>query len=348
MKSQRLQLVLGIAIAVVALVFTFRGVSFREVFATIKTLRYAYFSFALVLFVLSFVLRAYRWRQLLITVKPVPVGRLYSPLMIGFMGNLLPLRAGEFIRAFLLGKKEETGFSSAFATIVVERLFDLVAVLVIFAGLLLFDPGVFVPRGGQSNPAVVNAIRVFGAASLAICLGVAGFAFLLIHQQDRAIGLVNFFTRFLPERLRQSIEDALRSFTAGLGVLRDPRGIGISILFTAVLWAVIVSMNYPLYYCYGIEGQMPVSSLVTLLVLTAAAVMIPTPGFVGPWQFAVTFVLSDLYGVDRNVAVSFSLISWFLQMVLVFLSGFFFLVRDNVSLMEMSRTARGAAGKGGG
>jgi len=346
MKSQRLQLVLGLAIAAVALYFTFRGVSFHEIFGTLKTLKAHYLVFALVLFVLSFVFRAYRWRQLLMTVKPVPVNRIYSPLMIGFMGNLLPLRAGEFIRAFLLGQREGTGFSSSFATIVVERLFDLLAVLGLFAGLLVFHPTAFVPHGGAGNPAIVKGVQIFGWVSLGVFLAVAAFSYLLSHHEQSARSLVRFFTRFLPRHLQERIDEVLRAFTVGFGVLRDPRGMAVTVAFTALLWGVIVLTNYPLYYCYGLEDRLPLVSLVTLLVLTAAAVMIPTPGFVGPWQFAVTFVLSDLYGVERSVAVSFSLISWFLQMALIFLAGAFFLVRDNISFSEISRSAKEAADEG--
>jgi len=343
MKSQKLQLVIGLLVAVVALYFTFRGVSFGEIFDTIKAFRYSYLGFAFVLLVLSFVFRAYRWQQLLASLKRIPTRRIYSPLMIGFMGNLLPLRAGEFIRACVIGKREEIGFSASFATIVVERLFDMVAVLFIFAGVLVFNPTAFVPMSGEVDPQIVSGIRLAGAVSVAGCIGLITFCYLLIHQQERALRFVHFFAQILPKKLQHSIDEFLRSFVSGLGILRDPKGILVSTFFTAAVWATILLLNYPLFYCYQIETMLPFSSLFTLMVLTVVAVMIPTPGFVGPWQFAVTFVLADIYGIDRSVAVSFSLVSWFLQMSLIFLAGFFFLVRDNISFFETSRTAKEAA-----
>ena len=343
MKSQRLQLIIGLVIAAVALYFTFRGVSFREIFETVKTLRYGYLPLAFIVFALSFVFRAYRWRQLCMAVKPIPTRRLYSPMMIGFMGNLLPLRAGEFIRAFLLGKREEMGFSASFATIVVERLFDMMALLALFAGLLIFNPTVFVPQSGVSDPKIVAAVRYFGIFSVAIFVGLVAFCYFLVHQQKRTLRLVNFFTRILPKSIQHKIEEILRSFTLGLGILRDPKGIFYTILLSAAVWGTIVYANYPLYYCYQIQSLLPMSSLVTLVVLVAASTMIPTPGFVGPFQFAVTFALADLYGIDKSVAVSFSLVIWFLQMFMVFLAGFFFLVRDNISFFDVSRTAKEAA-----
>ena len=142
--------------------------------------------------------------------------------------------------------------------------------------------------------------------------------------------------------MQQRIDELLRSFTEGLGVLRDPQGILAVVLLSALAWSVVIVANYPLYFAYGIESVLPLSSLVTLVVLLCAAVMIPTPGFIGPFQLAATFMLADLYGVDRAVAASFSLVIWFVQMSTICLAGLFFLLRDNVSLVELSRTAREA------
>jgi uncharacterized membrane protein YbhN (UPF0104 family) len=171
------------------------------------------------------------------------------------------------------------------------------------------------------------------------------FCYFLLHQQERTIRLVRFFTRILPQGLQERIDEILRSFTEGLGVLRDPKGILAVILLSALLWAVVVVANYPLYYAYGIEAIVPPSSLVTLVVLLCAAVVIPTPGFIGPFQLAVTFMLADLYGVERAVGASFSLVIWFVQMSTICLAGLFFLLRDNISFAELSRTAREVGGQ---
>jgi hypothetical protein len=338
MKSRHL--ILGLVIAGLALFLTFRNVSFQAIYQSIRELEVQYLPLAFLVFFSSFAVRVYRWHYLCRTIKSIPPRRFYSPMMIGFMGNLLPLRAGEFIRAYLLGKREGIGFSASFATIVVERIFDMASILVLFAGLLVFNPQVFVPQGGASDPRIVLAARSFGFMSFAVCLGLITFCYFLLNQQERTVRLVRFFTRILPQRLQQRIDEILRSFTQGLGVLRDPKGIVAVVLLSAASWTIITVANYPLYYAYRIESIVPASSLVTLIILIAAAVTIPTPGFIGPFQLATTFVLADLYGVDRAVAASFSLIIWFVQMSTICLAGLFFLLRDNISLVELSRTAR--------
>ncbi len=344
MKSRHL--LLGLAVALLALVLTFRNVSFREIFLSIRDLEYQYVPLAMVLFFSSFVARTYRWHFLCRAVKPIPPSRLYSPLMIGFMGNLLPLRAGELIRAYLLGKREGIGFSASLATIVVERIFDMISILALFAGLLAWNPLTLIPHGESGNPQVVALMRSFGFLSLAVCLGLISFCFLLLHQQERTLRLVGAFTRRLPRGIHRRIDGILRAFTEGLGILRDPKGILVTLLLSALVWGMIVVANYPLYAAYRIESALPLRSLVALVVLLCAAVMIPTPGFIGPFQFAITFVLADLYAVDRSVAASFSLVAWFVQMTVICAAGLFFLLRDNISLSEVSRTARGLEREG--
>lgn len=338
MKSRHL--ILGLVIAGLALFLTFRNVSFRAILESLAGLEYRYLPVAVVLFFGSFSFRVYRWHYLCRAVKPIPPRRLYSPMMIGFMGNLLPLRAGELIRAYLLGRREEIGFSASFATVVVERIFDMISILVLLAGLLVFNPLVFVPQGETGDPRIVGAVRSFGLMSLALCVALIFFCYFLLHQRERTVRFVGLLTRFLPRRVRQKVDEILRSFTEGLGVLRDPKGILIVVFFSALLWAVVIVANYPLYCAYQIESVLPASSLVTLLVLVCAAVMIPTPGYLGPFQLAVTFVLADLYGVDRAVAASFSLVIWFLQMSVICLAGVFFLLRDHISLAELTRTTK--------
>ncbi|MEW6441755.1 MAG: lysylphosphatidylglycerol synthase transmembrane domain-containing protein [bacterium] len=345
-------LVLGLLVAGVALYFTFRDVSLAEIATSLVHLRYGYVLVALVLFAAAFSIRALRWHFFCKALKPVPVRRLYSPMMIGFMGNLLPLRAGEFIRAYLFGKREEISFSASLGTIVVERLFDMISVLCLFGCLLVWNPVAFVPRGGQAEAVEVSGyMRTFGVLSLVGVAGIVFFCMLLLLKRDTAFRLVRALTGVLPPRFRSGIEEALESFTAGLGILRDARGIALSILLSALLWTVLCLTYYPFYWAYGIHPLLPLDSVFTLMVVTCVLISImPTPGYLGPFQFGITFVLADLYGLERSVAASFSMVNWFVTMGSIFLVGLFFLLRDNLSFSELfararelSRTGKGAA-----
>ena len=142
MKKYR-QLIFGLVIALVALYYTLRNVSFGEVAASFKEMDHIYIVPSLLIIALGYVFRAYRWQALLESTLKVDVSGLYSPMMVGFMGNFLPARAAEVLRPYLLSKKYDITFSAAFASIVMERLFDLVMLLLIFVWVFWFEADVF-------------------------------------------------------------------------------------------------------------------------------------------------------------------------------------------------------------
>ena len=117
--------------------------SFSEVIFSFKEMEYVYLLPAVVMIVLAYVFRAYRWKALLEPSLKVNVSELYSPMMVGFMGNFLPARAGEILRPYLLSKKSNITFSAAFASIIIERLFDLIMLLLIFIWVFWFEASVF-------------------------------------------------------------------------------------------------------------------------------------------------------------------------------------------------------------
>ncbi|MCH7622959.1 MAG: flippase-like domain-containing protein, partial [Nitrospinae bacterium] len=118
MKSVR-NLIIGLVIAAGALYYTLHNVSMKDLAASFKTVDYVYIVPAVFIMLLSYFFRALRWRILISPMKQVDVSGLFSPLMVGYMANILPARAGELVRAYLLGNKHGIPFSGAFASIIV-------------------------------------------------------------------------------------------------------------------------------------------------------------------------------------------------------------------------------------
>ncbi len=90
--------------------------------------------------------------------------------MVGYMANMLPARAGEFIRAYLLSKKERISFSSSFATIFIERLFDLIVLLLLIVWILLFMPEALAPKNQGVEYQIIDKVKIFGAMSFLLCI----------------------------------------------------------------------------------------------------------------------------------------------------------------------------------
>ena len=161
MKKAR-QLLIGLAIAFGALYYTLRNVSLDELITSFKEVEMVYILPAFVLILLTYVIRAYRWQVLLRPFKQIPVNDIYAPLMIGFMGNILPARAGEFLRAYLVGKKHGITFAGSLSTIIVERLFDMVCLLILFVWVFVVNVDMFDPQLTFSGVSVQAMLAGFG------------------------------------------------------------------------------------------------------------------------------------------------------------------------------------------
>ncbi len=161
MKKAR-QLFIGLAIAVGALYYTLRNISLDELIASFKEVELVYVLPAFAIIILTFVVRAYRWQILLRPFKQIPVKEIYAPLMIGFMGNILPARAGEFLRAYLVGKKHGITFAGSLSTIIVERLFDMVCLLILFVWVFVVNVDMFDPQLTFSGVSVQAMLAGFG------------------------------------------------------------------------------------------------------------------------------------------------------------------------------------------
>jgi glycosyltransferase 2 family protein len=143
------------------------------------------------------------------------------PMMVGFMGNFLPARAGEVLRPYLLTKKIDISFSAAFASIVVERIFDLIMMLLLFAWVLIFSAGVLDSQATFSGFSVQEMAVKFGQAGI-VALGILIlFIFMLVRHKERMMTLVFWVTQYLPARWSEKIGFLLEEFSVGCAVVRD-------------------------------------------------------------------------------------------------------------------------------
>ena len=160
------QFTLGLVIASIALYYSLRNVAFEEVISSFKEMDYIYILPSVVIIILSYVFRAYRWQAFLQSSLKVNVSGFFSPMMVGFMGNFLPARAAEILRPYLLSKKYPITFSTAFASIVMERLFDMIMLLLIFIWVFWFQADIFSSDIKFSGLSIQKMAITFGEIGL--------------------------------------------------------------------------------------------------------------------------------------------------------------------------------------
>ncbi len=331
-------LLIGLLIVALSTYYVFQNVKVSEVIAALKTVHYLYLVPAIFLVALTFLLRAIRWRYLAGSLKQISTARIISPLMIGFMANILPARAGEVIRAYMLAKKEDLSFSASFATIFVERLLDMLCVLAMLLGIIFFSADSFTDGGSPEGARLMNYMIKFGWISFIGSAFILSFSVLLQYKNHWAMKIIDVLTKPLPEKWQTKIRDMVRSFTEGLKILKDIKGFSIALIMSVLVWFAITFTYYPIYMAFGIEAQLPmVSSLIILCLSIAIFIsLFPTPAFLGAFQAACVVALHEIFGISKAVAASYGIIAWFVTMGFTITGGLFFVLKDNISFSEIS------------
>lgn len=341
------KLLLGVAISAVCLFWFLRMCNFPEMWAAFRRANLWFVLLTQASIFGSYVARAFRWRFLLRPVKQVGLGPSLSATVIGFTAsNVLPMRAGEFVRAYVLAKNENVRATSTFATIVVERLCDGFCVLAILVAVLTLIP--FPNASGfetLSPPMrrIVGSItperlKLFGLGSLALYVGiiiVLVFLRFAPRKTEEAIRRVLFFA---PGSVVQKITDLLGSFAEGIGSINSLKQALNVLVWSAITWGVIAIGPWLLALAFGLELPIYIGFFVTAIL--AIGVMLPSsPGFVGIFQLA-TAASMVLLSVPEQVATSYSIMLWALSIIPVTIIGFILCWVGKTSFIQIVRASR--------
>ncbi len=273
--------------------------------------------------------RAERWKYMLLPITRVPYNKLLAATCIGFMANnVLPLRLGEFVRAYSLSKQApKVTKSASLATIFVERMvFDLLALLGILAVVLLI---VELPVDDKFQ---------FGAfLSLAIAMVGLIFAVILVLKPEGSSRLLTKYLFFLPNKVTDAISNTILKFSKGLLFLKSWRYTAWVSGHTIFLWLFMGISNIFVFYAFGFH--LPVYASYVLLVVVSISILIPSsPGFVGVYHYGVIWTLK-YFGVDYESALSCAIVLHAAQFIPITLMGFYYLKKEHLSLRQLEQEA---------
>jgi len=315
--SRHFKLILGIVISIVAIWFSMRDVRPAEVWHALQSAHYGGFALVMFLTLFGFWVRAFRWRWLIATPKPLGLDSLFSATMIGFMANnLLPLRLGEFVRAWALGRREQLSKTTVFATVVVERVVDMITLLGVLAISLIVHPLTETSEAGQ----MVRA----GAGVLVLTCVVLTAVLVAIERSPKFMHRVlDLVTRFLPGSIGPRAQRMLEHFLEGLGLFRR---------LGTLAWVFLLS--FAMFGTYALALQ---------IAMGAIGIMVPAaPGYIGTLNLACVAGLA-LFGVGKDQSVPFSWFYWLSQWLPISLVGLYYLRREGLSLRSLGE-ASGSAG----
>ncbi len=332
----RVRTVLVAAAGVALMAYVLRGAQLDRVVQAVGGARRDLLLLAFIVTLLTYVARAIRWRYLLAPLQTVHFGPALRATVMGFAAtSVLPGRVGEIVRPWALAREEKMSVSAALATVVVERLLDLVVILAMFGITLgLLDPGF------ASEEPPLAAARAGALVSAAVGVLILVLVFVAAGHPERVGRVVERLTARLPERWGGLVQRLSRRFVDGLAVMRRPRLLMVSTVWSVVVWALIAGSIWLVTIAFDIA--MPLSGAAVVLLLVAVGVAVPTPAGIGGYHAAYQFGATVLYGAPAESAAGAGLIAHAFAFLPVTLGGVVLMARAGVRMRSIGRMVKDA------
>ena len=284
---------------------------------------------------LTYLFRAIRWQYLLAPIGRVSLANAFRTTVIGFAATaLLPARAGEVLRPWLLARKEGLSATAAFATIILERVLDTVMVLLLFGlYLLIADPGV-----ARGDELAFGRLKLGGLAAAVISVGVLVVMFFLAGHPATLVRLQAGLDAMLPARLAGAATRFLHTFAAGLAIVRQPARLTAAMLLSVPLWLSIAAGIWLVSHAFHIE--LPFTGSFLVMALLVVGVMVPTPGAVGGFHYFYRLGVTAFYGAPNDAAVGAAIVLHAVSFVPVAVAGLIFLAQEGLSLTRVGGLVR--------
>ena len=325
---KRWQFWLGVAISAVFLYLALQGLNLGQVWYYIKTGNYWWLIPSVAIYFFGVWARTWRWHYMLRALKPIPLGRLFPVVCIGYMGNnIYPARIGELLRAYVLKRKEEVAIGASLATILVERIFDgVIMLLFVFVGLPLAP---FIPAEWRQF-VILFSLLFFGALAI---------FFVLAASPRRAQAVYNWaIDRLLPERFREPVRGFADRFMEGLYFLRSGRDVAMIFVTSLVVWLAETGKYWFVMHAFDFE----VSFFVLMLmngVVNLFTTIPSAPGYLGTFDEPGIEVLKA-FGVNADIAGAYTLVLHAALWLPITLLGAFYMWRESLSWSDLGKASQ--------
>ena len=326
MKIKRWHVWLGLIISAIFLWLAFRKVDFTLVWQQLRTANLAYVALGIVAYFLALFIRTWRWKVLLLPMKRISLLRLFPVLSAGYMANnIYPARAVDLLRTVLLRKKEEVPISASLATIIVEHLFDGIAIL----ALVLLNLGQLINFAPNSQwVGIIETSASWVGLIFGLILLVFVSMVLLPEKMHRFTTWV--INHLVPAKLREPVGGIIEKFTVGLRVLRSPLQSLLVMLQSVMIWVVEAGLYWGVMKAMGL--QLSFQSLLMVVGIVNLVLLVPAaPGGLGTFD-AATKSMMELFGVSPENALSYALLLRVALWLPVTLVGAFFFVKEGFGL----------------
>ncbi len=323
--QRKIKSAIGIGISILLIWLVFKGTNWSEFLKSIQNINYFILIVAMALLVFSVWIRAIRWRILINKVGNVSTKDLYKVTMVGFMGNnILPLKMGELLRAYVISRKQNIIFSGALTSLIVERIVDLISfILIISAAFLMFPITDWMQKIAVMGFLIVISFLIF---SLFLFKYNSKFETWYLKKQKQLIA-----------KDKETIANHLVGFCRGIEALwQNPKPwqtIFLSLLIWAMYFIFTVLSIYAFNFNLGFLDIMKMGILV-LAFVTLAVIVPSAPGYVGTYQAAAIAAL-QLVAINIDSARAFAIMYHLAQYIPLTFIGLYYFFKLNLHVADL-------------
>ena len=310
-----IQYLFFLLIGFVLLWLVFRKIDVKDVAAEIRVAKYEWLLFSIILGVFSHIARAMRWNILIRSMgyRTDSTTTFYA-VMVGYLANTAFPRLGEVTRCGVLAKKKGIPFNALFGTVISERVFDMIILLVIIIAVILFQLGMLSEFVNKYIITYLTGIANRDNLILAIILLTVVFVLPLVLFRI-------FFNRIRKLHIYNKVMDFIRGLLEGAKTIMRIKHKWSFLGLTVVIWTLYTLMTYTAFFALEATSSLSFLDAITVMALGSLGMVAPVPGGIGAYQFVVKAILTEIYLIQSEPAVSYSIILWAAQSFMIIVLG---------------------------
>ncbi|MDR1122412.1 MAG: flippase-like domain-containing protein [Endomicrobium sp.] len=319
-----MKILVGICVSIVFIWLTLHQIDIKKLFEFTACVKYFVLIPGVLVYVFTYILRSVRYYYILLSIKKTKVLDNFPYTVVGFFANnIIPLRLGDLIRAKITGEYLCVSRSSVFATIVIERLFDIITFVLFF----------FLIVRGASFPEFIKKYFYILTFVFFICLSIL---YIILTHKDKTLKILSKMP--IPLTIKSFITAFLNRFTFGLIVFKKPSILVKSFIFSGILWITEALFIVIVAYACGIHISI-FGGIFTVIIIGTGSIIPTAPGYFGAFEFMGVLALSILY-VDKDLAFVCMTICHFLQLAVIFILGGLCILKTKITFSDLFKFAK--------
>jgi len=310
-----IQYVFFLLIGLVLLWLVFRKIEVSEVVAEIRAAKYVWLLFSIILGIFSHIARAMRWNILIRSLGyKTDTPTTFYAVMTGYLANMAFPRLGEVTRCGVLSKKKSIPFTTLFGTVISERLFDAIVLALIILLVIFFQLNLV---SGFVDKYIVSYFSGMANRDNLYLAILVLFAVIIVPLILFRI----FFSRIRNMHLYNKVRDFLVGMLDGIKTIMHMKHKWSFMGLTVLIWLLYTLMTYTAFFALEATSGLNFIDAITVMALGSLGMVAPVPGGIGAYQFVVKAILTEIYLVQSEPAVSYSIILWAAQSAMIIVVG---------------------------